>query len=130
MKGFVKWLVTVLPLIYMVAIWVMSSLPDTAVMALPDRGLDRFIKESLHLVEFALLYVLFVGALWVQGKFTARTNIIFALLAGFYGLTDEIHQSFIPARSATVIDFVKDITGVAVCFWIITRSSFYKRSVK
>jgi len=35
-------------------------------------------------------------------------------VAILYGLVDEIHQSFMPYRSATVIDFVKDTLGVLV----------------
>ncbi|MEI5909112.1 VanZ family protein [Bacillus spongiae] len=125
MKGLLKWFFTFLPIVYMIIIWILSSLPVTAVVELPDQAIDRYIKESLHLVEFAILYVLFVFALIAQKKFTYSTNLFFAIIAGLYGLVDEIHQSFIPYRSATLIDFVKDITGVAICYYLITRRCFH-----
>ncbi|MDA6082602.1 VanZ family protein, partial [Escherichia coli] len=50
--------------------------------------------------------------------------------ACFYGILDEIHQSFVPYRSATVIDAVKDITGVLVCWYLISRALFYGKFKK
>ncbi|WP_425594009.1 VanZ family protein [Metabacillus endolithicus] len=37
-----------------------------------------------------------------------------------------MHQSFVPARSATVIDFVKDTIGVLVSYYIAKRKFFKK----
>lgn len=101
-------------------IWIMSSMPADAVVNFSVA--DNLIKESLHLVEFAILYLLFVLFLLVDGKLSLRSNLIVALIACLWGLTDEIHQSFVPYRSATVIDLVKDVIGVAVCYWIVHRS--------
>ena len=42
-----------------------------------------------------------------------------ALFAALYGLSDEIHQSFVPGRSADVWDWVADVLGAiagALCF--------------
>jgi VanZ family protein len=120
-----KWIFSLLPFAYMAAIWVMSSLPSNALVELPDSNVDRFLKESLHLVEFAILYGLFVGAaLTTRRPFTARVNLLLALVAGCYGIADEIHQSFYPYRSATVIDLVKDWTGVLVC-WYLVRGAYF-----
>jgi VanZ family protein len=110
-----------LPLLYMMMIWIMSSQPSNAYVELPNLSLDRFIKESLHLVEFAILYLLFVVAAYFNGILTAATNLSFAIVACLYGLTDEIHQSFVPYRSATINDLVKDVTGVAIAYLIIKR---------
>jgi VanZ family protein len=119
-----KWFFRVLPFAYMVAIWVMSSMPSNAVVELPALKVDRFIKESLHLVEFAILYCLFVGAWLTTGKFTARVSVICAVVAGLYGVSDEIHQSFYPYRSATWIDLFKDWTGVLVS-WYVVREAYF-----
>lgn len=85
---------------------------------------DSLIKESLHLVEFAILYVLFVLFFAIDGQLTKKTNWVAAVVAALYGLADEIHQSFVPYRSATVIDFIKDITGITICFFIVYRGYF------
>jgi VanZ family protein len=110
-----------LPFLYMMMIWHMSGRPDNTYVELPDSTADAFIKESLHLVEFAILYLLFVMAAYFNGKLTAALSITFAIIAGLYGILDEIHQSFIPSRSASIIDVIKDITGVAVAYFIIKK---------
>lgn len=148
---FVKWIFRILPFAYMVAVWVMSSMPSNAVVELPILSVDRFIKESLHLVEFAILFWLFVAAWLTLGagegagagsgtgagsgdgggaktrqrvSFTVRVSLILAIVAGAYGIVDEIHQSFVPYRSATVIDAVKDWTGVLVSLYLVRVAYF------
>nr|WP_302847224.1 VanZ family protein [Bacillus sp. OK048] len=126
-----KWTLRILPFFYMSAIWIMSSLPSNHFVELPNSGLDRTIKESLHLIEFAILYVLLVSAfLTRQRPFTASLNVICAVIAGLYGLTDEIHQSFYAYRSASWFDLVKDVTGILVCFYFIRGALFKGRFAK
>jgi hypothetical protein len=115
---------TAAPFLYMMLIWILSSNPDDAVIRFPDNFWDRFIKESLHLIEFAILYGLFVLALLANGKLGYSINFTAALIAIFYGFVDEIHQSFVPYRSATMIDAAKDLIGVTVLFWIVNRTYF------
>ena len=120
----VKWLFRVLPIIYMIAIWVMSSMSSDAIVELPDSKWDGYIKESLHLVEFGLLYLFLALALLTMRELNGTINMILIVISSLYGLTDEIHQSFVPYRTATVIDLVKDCIGVLVASWIL--SSAYK----
>jgi VanZ family protein len=105
----------------MMLIWHMSGRPDNTYVELPDSTADAYIKESLHLVEFAILYLLLVMAAHFNGKLTAALNLTFVFIACLYGILDEIHQSFIPSRSASLIDVVKDITGVAIAYFIIKK---------
>lgn len=123
-----KWLLRLLPVAYMAVIWIMSSLPSNHFVELPDSQLDKTIKESLHLIEFAILYVLLVLALltW-EREFTPALNIACAVIAGLYGVADEIHQSFYAYRSASWFDLVKDFTGIAVCFYFIRGALFKKK---
>lgn len=125
-----KWIFRLLPIFYMGLIWVLSSLPHNAVVELPDSSVDRFFKESMHLIEFAILYILFVLAMHTTGTFSKKVNIICALIACLYGVVDEIHQSFVPYRSATLIDAIKDITGVLVAWYFIDRATFHQRFPK
>ncbi|KAA0565917.1 hypothetical protein F0342_04315 [Bacillus sp. CH30_1T] len=124
MKKLLRYVLTAAPFLYMILIWMMSSNPDDAVIRFPDNQLDRFIKESLHLIEFGILYGLFVLALLAHGKLRFTLNFTVALIAIFYGFVDEIHQSFVPYRSATLIDAAKDLIGVTVLFWIVNRTYF------
>ncbi|WP_071393311.1 VanZ family protein [Bacillus tuaregi] len=125
-----KLVLRVFPFIYIVAVWVMSSMPDNAVVELPDSSWDAGIKESLHLIEFGILYVLLVLALLTFRGLSAKWNIILIIIASLYGIIDEIHQSFVPYRSATMIDVVKDITGVLVASWILYSAYHKKRFLK
>lgn len=120
-----KLVFTLLPILYMILIWVLSSNPADAIVNTPF-SFDSLLKESLHLIEFAILYWLIALACMVNGKWTERASMIAASIAILYGLTDEIHQSFVPARSATVIDFVKDTIGVGVSY-LIARKLFSKK---
>jgi VanZ family protein len=124
MKKVLVWFLRILPLFYMAAIWIMSSNPADALVELPNQGVDRFIKESLHLVEFGILYVLLVLAALSTGGFTPLMSFAFMGIATLYGLVDEIHQSFVPYRSATVIDFIKDVIGVLVASHFIHHAYF------
>ena len=125
MKNAVKWVARLLPFIYMAMIWVMSSLPSNHFVELPDSQLDRTIKESLHLIEFAILYGLFVAAsLTGKRKFKRSINMLLAAAAALYGLTDEIHQSFYPYRSASLFDLFKDVLGIAVVYYFVDGALF------
>lgn len=113
----------------MVLIWILSSNPADAIVKTPF-SFDALLKESLHLIEFAILYWLIAFAFMAHNKWSERASILAAIIAILYGLTDEIHQSFVPSRSATVIDFVKDTIGVAVSFWIAKRKYFTEKAKK
>ncbi|MGG3449024.1 VanZ family protein [Domibacillus aminovorans] len=116
------------PVVYMMAIWAMSGLPHDTIMDLPNNTVDQFLKESLHLVEFAILYVLIIYAFLANGKLTPFISLAAAIFASFYGLADEIHQAFIPYRSATLIDAIKDVTGIFIAFTIVKYMYFEKNS--
>ncbi|MFQ5586510.1 MAG: VanZ family protein, partial [Thermodesulfobacteriota bacterium] len=99
-----------LPLVaYMGLIFYLSSRPD-----LPDvmPGLT-FGDKVAHLAAYALLAVLWVRAL--EKRWTAidekRLFIIAVLCTGLYGISDEIHQYFVPGRSADFLDAIADIAG-------------------
>lgn len=121
-----RWVLKVIPFLYMGLIWFLSSKPADAYVRFSYA--DSLIKESMHLIEFAILYVLFVLFLAVDGKLTKKANWISAVVACLYGLTDEIHQFFVPYRSCTVIDLIKDVTGVTVCFIIVYRGYFLHKN--
>lgn len=119
----INFLIKAIPYLYMVLIWILSSLPTDAIID-TKLSMDHFIKESLHLVEFGILYLLFAFSLRFQGKLNQKSNIIIAFISISYGLIDEVHQSFVPYRSATLIDFVKDTIGVIVAYYFVNKKLF------
>lgn len=118
--------IKIAPFLYMGLIWILSSLPHDAVIDTPYAW-DRAFKESLHLIEFGILYILFVLFFAVNGKLTHKTSKISAAIAISYGFIDELHQYFVPYRSATVIDLVKDTIGVLVAYYLVRRYFLTKK---
>ncbi|WP_246234598.1 VanZ family protein [Bacillus aquiflavi] len=112
---------------YIVIIWIMSGLPHNTIIELPSKGFDTFFKESLHLIEFAILYLLLATFFLSASKFTPKINMFIALISSFYGVIDEIHQSFVPYRTASTIDVIKDCIGVIVCWYLVHQAVFYQR---
>jgi len=116
-----RYIVRLLPVAYMGLIWFFSSYPSDAIV---DTGLsfDTTLKEALHLVEFGILYLLWIIAAASLGKLNEKSNLLLAIFSAFYGLLDEIHQYFVPLRSATITDLIKDIIGICVAYYIVRRA--------
>ncbi len=72
--------------------------------------------KAIHVIEYGLLSVLFFISL---SKSMPAYNIkIVAVLAiafsGLYGISDEIHQYFVPGRESSIGDVTADFIGAAV----------------
>lgn len=67
--------------------------------------------KLLHFILYAALSFLSVRGLSVE-KFSPA--LVRTLAIGFsilYGLSDEIHQSFVPGRDASILDLMADAVG-------------------
>jgi VanZ family protein len=103
---------------YCLAIFIQSSLPS------PDMGLDfRFSDKLLHFFAYGLLGILFFRALGTLGlkQRIIRVMVLSILLSTLYGISDEVHQYFVPSRSAEVADAVADMLGSIAGTWIYFR---------
>jgi VanZ family protein len=71
--------------------------------------MDKF----LHFAAYALLGALFLRAFkTTQIKHHLKLILILSiLLSALYGISDEIHQSFVPYRTADALDAFADILG-------------------
>lgn len=80
--------------------------------------------KLLHAVAYGLLAILFFRAyrtLWAQCLPVAGLSILSATL---YGALDELHQSFVPARSAEGFDLLADFIGACagmLLYWRYAR---------
>lgn len=99
------WLLAV---IYMGLIFISSSIPGEA---LPETV--GYVDKLLHLIQFGILS-------WILGKafrtsnnkfFIKRAAILSIIITIFYGIIDEIHQSFVPSRDPEYGDVVFDGIG-------------------
>jgi len=94
------------PIIYMGVIFALSSMPK------PIPALVRLLPSDKvgHFIEYSLLGLLLGRAL---GTRTVAGQVAGTLgLGGLYGLSDEWHQSFVPGRTADVIDWCVDLLGL------------------
>jgi len=70
--------------------------------------------KLLHLAEYAVLGLLVARALGAGGRPPARAFAGALLLASLYGASDELHQAFVPGRTADVLDWAADSAGAAL----------------
>ena len=98
-----------LPLIlYCLLIYIQSANPSpNQIPSIP------FVDKVLHFAAYGILGILFYRA---YQTLRIRDNLPMLMLlsvvsASLYGISDEIHQSFVPFRDAEVGDVIADIIG-------------------
>ena len=84
----------------------------------PGAGLLAWIPAGDKLAHFCLYAVL--GALLAHGRGREGTLPHAAAIAvgAAYGASDEWHQSFVPGREVSALDWTADVCGVAAGYWI------------
>ena len=94
----------------MTSIFIASSIPDVG--QLPGGMSDK----SGHSIAYAVLAGLLLRA-FAGGRLsgiTWRAAAAAGLVAAMYGVSDELHQSFVPGRTADRADVLADSIGAAV----------------
>ena len=101
------------------------------VSAQPKETFDRLgltgqlLSTIGHLVTYGVLMLLVVLALRYGSNLPTRFVFITAfVLIALYGLSDEYHQSFVPGRTPTVVDWLVDLSGAALVWIILVRRGF------
>lgn len=104
--------------VWMALIWFLSS------QSTLDVGLSGFwdvlFKKSAHVFVFAILGLLLVKLLlghrqWnkTDDKLTFSGFLLLTFFLGvIYAILDELHQSFVPSRTASIVDVGIDIIGL------------------
>jgi VanZ family protein len=100
---------------YAGAIFYLSSQPH------PEEQLPSFLFKEvsdkvLHAVEYAILAGLCYRAFrWsLNGQVAARALILAIVTASLYGVTDEVHQIFVPFRESSWLDWLADTIGAVI----------------
>jgi VanZ family protein len=102
----------------MALIFGVSAQPDLP--HAPGRVLDTLLKKGAHMLEYAVLVVLFWQALG------SRWAGLAWLLTVLYAVSDEFHQTFVPGRNGRYEDVIIDGTGAllaAIALWRISRKA-------
>jgi VanZ family protein len=104
--------------------WLFPSMSEEHV-----RGIHHVIRKCAHLTEYAILCLLLRRAVrkpvkndprpWSWREAAIAIGIVF-----LYASTDEIHQIFVPTRTALVSDVFVDTSGAAIgmiVLWTLGR---------
>jgi len=101
---------------YCSTIFLLSSIPQIKQPFYPFANFDII----LHIILYGGLGLIICRFLANDLRRSAPAAMIVACaLTMLYGLSDEIHQSFVPGRNVSVSDFISNTTGavLAVLFW-------------
>lgn len=97
----------------------------------PEKQLPSFLLEDvndkvLHAVEYGILALVCYRAFrWGTGPLVARQALVLAIVtASVFGITDEVHQFFVPFRESSWQDWLADTIGAAIgaLSWRFIRS--------
>lgn len=112
-------------------IFYFSSL-QTNVIDAPFNLTDFIIKKTAHIIEYAILTVLFFRALYksLTTPNLNQTAFYTFLYAFFYAISDEFHQMFTYGRTARVRDVIIDIIGISLALYFISKLKTEKNFLK
>jgi len=122
-----------LPLIvYCLAIYIQSDLPASE--HIPS---FEFSDKALHFLAYAVMGILFYRAYQtLRIKDNLRMLILLSVVsASLYGISDEIHQYYVPFRDAEILDAIANFLG-AICgvilyhLWAVSRGRGQKTEVR
>ena len=105
------------PLLVALLIFVASSRSRVA-----TPGVIPHLDKVAHFSVYGLLGTLLVRTQW-GGRWAP---VVALVLASLYGVSDELHQSYVPGRSMEFADWVADTAGAAVAILLYARWSRYR----
>ena len=112
----------------MVLIFVLSSMSQLP----PVPGGFDVDDAVAHAVAYGVLAALLLRGL--AGGALRRVSVeaawLAVALATLYGLTDEVHQRFVPGRTAEVADLIADAAGATAAAGLIWGWQFVVKAVR
>jgi VanZ family protein len=106
----------------MVIIFLLSSIngndlempPFLQSLTLQSRILDYLLRKSIHVILFGSLALSFEFG-FSSSNDIIKKFIVYAVM--LYGISDEIHQDFVPGREPSIIDVgIDTITGLGFTY--------------
>jgi VanZ family protein len=93
-----------------------------------------YLDKCVHFIEYGLFCTLLCWAISAHLKDGRIRKLIFIaiIITALYGITDEVHQLFVPARTGEVSDWLADTAGAAVAglCWLVLFPAWKARSEK
>jgi VanZ family protein len=76
--------------------------------------ITTLVRKSAHIFQYFVLGILVFNVL-CEYKLSSKKLVGYSILfAGLYAITDEIHQAFVPGRSAELRDVFIDTIGASL----------------
>lgn len=120
-----RWVRDFIPLIFwMTLIFVLSSQSTLIDMGTETRR--RLFYKPVHMITYALLAWFWWRALAPRRHITWWVLSLALGLTALYGISDEIHQLFVPGRVGQIADVLFD-TGGALAMILLLRRSIWLR---
>ena len=103
--------------LYAALIFYISSI---AAPELPITGIDISL---IHIPEFFILSYLLFRAFSTKNMNRSYMFILAILISTIYGVTDEIHQLFVPGRDFSIFDILFNFIGSSLILFKLWRKS-------
>jgi len=108
----------------------MSSIPDKTMWGSGSLS-EQIISNLAHIPAYALLTFLWLKSF--AGTESKNNMIVFSLILSgliLFAISDEIHQSFVPGRTASLMDIGLDLIGTALGLWLFKMFEVFTREMK
>jgi VanZ family protein len=111
--------------------WLLVCAYCSAVFILSSSASPRMLPKIahadkvVHFIAFVILGILFFRAYYTLGQSVLRVILFTFISSTLFGALIEIHQYFLPYRSAEGLDIAADVagclTGIWICFLVTRR---------
>ena len=104
------------PILWAIIIYTFSS--QSVLPSFAELGSDFFFKKLAHIFVYFVLFILLSRAsdVTIPNKNSKLRICLPVFLCLVYAISDEVHQSFVPGRFATLRDIGYDLLGVGIAF--------------
>lgn len=118
-----KYIYPVLALGMTILIVYLSSIPDLVILKSGSLS-DQILSNLAHIPAYGILTILWIKSF--NGNLANRNHIFvnILILAGLvlFSVSDEIHQSLVPGRMASIMDVGLDLGGILLGFGVMKFS--------
>lgn len=104
------WTTALPPILWACLIFIGSSIPSTAIPVIAIFRSDKLLHAGVYFVLAFFTH----RALRTQTAFEGVRQVALGMtvfLIALYGITDELHQHYVPGRSMDVFDWFADVLG-------------------
>ena len=120
-----RWVRDTLPLLlWMALIFVMSS--RSRLIEIENGTDEKFFYKTAHFIAYAMLAWLWWRFLAPQRQFDWGVLWGAFVMTALYGISDEIHQLFVPGRNGQLADVFFDSAGALAMILLIRRIAWLR----